>query len=98
VAHRVMRPGTNGAQSAAQHIEKTSVKSFEIHINEKRCPAHKCAGLIRYRNHSIKCVAAPCAPNAVRLLHLRHTAGTHVIDQTACIKCGECFNVCKFDQ
>lgn len=73
-------------------------EEFEIHIREKRCPTQKCSQLIRYEINPEKCTGCtlcarrcpvPCISGAARK--------PHVIDQERCIKCGECFNTCKFD-
>jgi NADH:ubiquinone oxidoreductase subunit F (NADH-binding)/(2Fe-2S) ferredoxin/NAD-dependent dihydropyrimidine dehydrogenase PreA subunit len=72
-------------------------EEFLVHIREKRCPAQKCAKLIRYEISAEKCTGCtlcarrcpvPCISGSARK--------PHVIDQERCIKCGECFMACKF--
>jgi NADH:ubiquinone oxidoreductase subunit F (NADH-binding) len=73
-------------------------EEFETHVIEKRCPSHKCGQLITYQINPEKCTgctlcARRCPVNCIS----GERRKTHVIDQAECIKCGECFNVCKFD-
>ncbi len=73
-------------------------EEFEIHITEKRCPAHKCAQLIRYEIDADKCTGCTlCARRCPVSCISGAPKQVHAIDQSRCIKCGECFNVCKFD-
>lgn len=78
-------------------VLKNFREEFMIHIEEKRCPTHKCTQLIRYEIDPEKCTGCtlcarrcpvPCISGSPR--------SAHVIDQERCIRCGECFNVCKF--
>ncbi len=70
---------------------------YVAHIDEKRCPAGVCRELIRYSIDPQKCVGC------LRCLRACPT-GTisgekrqpHTIDQGMCIKCGACYDVCKF--
>lgn len=73
-------------------------EEFEIHIKEHRCPTQKCSKLISYHVIADKCTG--CTLCARRCPVLCITGGrkqVHEIIQSQCIKCGECFNVCKFD-
>jgi NADH-quinone oxidoreductase subunit F len=72
-------------------------QEYLAHIKDKRCPAGVCKNLV---SHSIDetCTGchlcfAPCPTNAIsgKLKEL------HVVDQSKCIQCGACFQVCKFD-
>ena len=71
---------------------------FEAHITEKRCPAHTCTDLLHYEIHADKCRGCTaCA----RKCPVQAISGTvkqpHVIDQSKCIRCGQCIATCKFD-
>ncbi|MBN1482654.1 NADH-quinone oxidoreductase subunit NuoF [candidate division KSB1 bacterium] len=71
---------------------------FEVHITEKRCPTHKCPQLIKYEIDVEKCTGCTLCARRCPVSCIDGTARqVHVINQEACIKCGECFNVCKFD-
>ncbi len=71
---------------------------YYAHVVEKRCPAGVCQDLLTYYILPDKCVGCtacarvcpvPCISGEVKKLH--------VIDQELCIKCGACFNKCKFN-
>ena len=84
----------NPVLSALKHFRE----EFEIHIREKRCPAHKCSRLIRYEIMPDKCVGCTlCARRCPVTCISGSPKKPHVIKQSACIKCGECFNSCKFE-
>ncbi len=84
----------NPVLSALKHFRE----EFEIHIREKRCPAHKCSRLIRYEIMPDKCVGCTlCARRCPVTCISGSPKKPHVINQSACIKCGECFNSCKFE-
>lgn len=71
-----------------------SLKNFRdeilVHIQQKRCPAQVCQGLIRYEvdpahDAGVAEAAAICPTEAIR-----ETNGHSFIDQDRCIKCGAC--------
>jgi NADH:ubiquinone oxidoreductase subunit F (NADH-binding)/(2Fe-2S) ferredoxin len=73
-------------------------EEFEIHIKEHRCPTQQCQKLISYFIIADKCTG--CTLCARRCPVSCITGGRkqiHEIIQSDCIKCGECFNACKFD-
>ncbi len=73
-------------------------EEFEMHVREKKCPAHRCGNLITYKIIPDKCVGCTlCAKRCPVSCIYGEKRKPHVIDQDACIKCGECFNACKFD-
>ncbi len=73
-------------------------EEFEIHVRDKRCPTHRCAQLIKYEIDEEKCTGCTlCARRCPVFCISGGRRQLHVIDQDACIKCGECFKACKFD-
>jgi len=70
---------------------------YEIHINEKRCPAKQCKSLITFRIVEPACVGCGvCLKNCPAKAITGERKKLHVIDQKACIKCGLCLDNCKF--
>ncbi len=73
-------------------------EEFKVHVREKRCPAHKCSRLIRYEVKPDKCVGCTLCARRCPVSCISGSAKkVHEINQAACIKCGECWNACKFD-
>jgi NADH-quinone oxidoreductase subunit F len=71
---------------------------YEEHIRDHRCRAGVCKALIRYRINTENCTGCmacikPCPTNAIT----GEKQKPHVIDEEACIRCGICYEVCKFD-
>jgi NADP-reducing hydrogenase subunit HndC len=72
-------------------------EEFMAHIDDKRCPAGVCKDLVTFNIIPDKCIgctvcARRCPVNCISGGHRE----VHVIDQSRCIKCGECFTACKF--
>ncbi len=70
---------------------------YEAHIRDKRCPAAVCRDLISYSILEAACKGCEackraCPADAVR----GRKKSPHKIDQELCIKCGTCFDACKF--
>ena len=71
---------------------------YEAHIQEKRCPAGVCKELITYSiledlcNGCHRCFRE-CPQQAIS----GEAKKPHQIDPAKCIKCGICYDVCKFD-
>ncbi len=87
-------------QTAPNPILST-VKHFEAeylaHINDKTCPAGKCKSLITYNILADMCIGCTaCARKCPTAAISGERRQVHVIDQAACIKCGACFETCKF--
>jgi NADH-quinone oxidoreductase subunit F len=71
---------------------------YEAHIKEKRCPAGVCKELITYQILEDVCTGChrcfrECPQQAVS----GEVKKPHKIDKEKCIKCGICFDVCKFN-
>ncbi len=72
-------------------------EEYRAHIEDNTCPAGKCKDMITFtiNDKCIGCTACArvCPVNCIE----GKVKEAHVIDQAACIKCGQCFNTCKFD-
>ena len=73
-------------------------EEFEEHISEGKCRAGKCKALVRYEIIADKCIgctvcARKCPVNCIS----GEKKKPHLIDQSACIKCGACYEGCKFN-
>ena len=70
---------------------------YEAHIKEKKCPAKECVELLSYHIDPDKCkgctlCARKCPVQAIK----GEAKNPHEIDQNICIKCGQCYTLCKF--
>lgn len=87
------RAAPNPVLSTLRHYRS----EYEAHVKEKRCPARRCTALLRYEVIPDKCVGCTaCARNCPVYCILGKTKQVHEIDQQRCIKCGRCFEVCRF--
>jgi NADH:ubiquinone oxidoreductase subunit F (NADH-binding)/(2Fe-2S) ferredoxin/NAD-dependent dihydropyrimidine dehydrogenase PreA subunit len=87
------RAAPNPVLSSLKHFRD----EFLAHIVDKHCPAKKCVALIRYEINAEKCIGCTiCDRNCPVSCISGARKEAHVIDQAACIKCGNCFDVCKF--
>jgi len=88
-------------QTAANPV-LTTLRYFRdeyiAHIDEKRCPAGVCRELIQYSIDPERC------EGCLRCLRACPTAAisgekrkVHTLNQGMCIKCGACYDVCKFN-
>ena len=68
------------------------------HVIDKECPAGKCKDLVKFsivEDNCIGCTA--CARKCPVSCISGDKRQPHIIDQSQCIKCGECMVACKFD-
>ena len=78
----------------------STIKQFEdeylAHINDKKCPAGVCSQLITFKIND-RCVGCTqCAKMCPVECITGTRKGMHYINQDACIKCGFCWESCKF--
>ena len=68
------------------------------HINDKRCKASSCKGLINEYIITDKCTGCTiCARRCPTQCISGSLKEQHTIDSSICIRCGECFASCNFD-
>jgi NADH-quinone oxidoreductase subunit F len=88
-------------QTAANPVLST-IRYFKdeylAHINDKKCPAGVCRELIRLSIDPEKCEGClrclrECPTGAVT----GEKKQAHTINQDMCIRCGACYDVCKFN-
>jgi NADH-quinone oxidoreductase subunit F len=102
LAYQIKDNSLCGLGQTAPNPVLTTLKYFRdeytAHIIEKKCPAKVCKNLITYTIVADKCTgctvcAKKCPVNCIS----GDRKQPHLIDQTLCIKCGECYSRCKFD-
>jgi NADH-quinone oxidoreductase subunit F len=80
----------------------TTIRYFRdeylAHIRDKRCPAGVCKPLITFTVDKDACTGCTaCAKVCPTKAATGEKKKTHTINQALCIKCGACYDACKFD-
>jgi NADH:ubiquinone oxidoreductase subunit F (NADH-binding)/Pyruvate/2-oxoacid:ferredoxin oxidoreductase delta subunit len=71
---------------------------YKSHIVDKKCPAGVCKALIKYSVIDEACKGCgACRKACPQKAISGKTKEVHVLDQALCIKCGICFNECRFN-
>jgi NADP-reducing hydrogenase subunit HndC len=71
---------------------------YLAHVDEHRCPAGQCKALIKFEVIAENCVGCTaCARNCPVNCIAGERKEVHFIDQSICIKCGACYDKCKFN-
>jgi len=90
-----------GLGQTAPNPVLTTVKYFreeyEAHIKDKKCPAAICSALLKFTILPEKCTGCTacsrvCPAGAIT----GEKKNIHVIEYNICVKCGKCFDICKF--
>jgi NAD-dependent dihydropyrimidine dehydrogenase PreA subunit len=102
LARLIKRASLCGLGRAAPNPVLSTLKHFReeylAHVEHQRCPAHKCTALIHYEINEENCIGCTvCARNCPVVCISGERKKLHVIDQARCIKCGRCFEVCRFN-
>jgi NADP-reducing hydrogenase subunit HndC len=101
LAHAMQKASLCGLGQSAPNPVLSSLNFFMQeyleHVVDKKCRAAKCTGLLHFVIVSETCkrcklCVTSCPVNAIA----GDRQSGFVIDQTKCIKCGKCFEVCKF--
>ena len=70
---------------------------YEAHIRDKKCPAGVCKPLFHYEIDVEACTGCQsCARKCPQEAIAGDKKQPHQLDQTKCIKCGICYDACKF--
>ena len=73
-------------------------EEYEAHIQNKKCPAGVCTALIQYSVDQKECTGCQlCEKNCPTGAISGGKKKPHKINLKKCIKCGICYDVCKFD-
>jgi len=71
---------------------------YEAHIRDKKCPAGVCKPLFYYEIDPEACTGCTlCAKRCPEAIITGEKKKPHRLDQEKCIKCGICYDACKFD-
>jgi NADH-quinone oxidoreductase subunit F len=90
-----------GLGQSAPNPVLTTIKYFraeyEAHISNKKCPAHSCLPLLTFTiteacNGCMAC-GRVCPSKAIT----GEKKARHVIDNSKCIQCDECYKTCRFN-
>ena len=102
LADKIKKTSLCGLGQTAPNPVLTTLRYFRdeyiAHIVDKKCPAGVCTKLIKFEIDADKCIgctacARKCPVNAIS----GEVKKVHVINEETCIKCGVCYDVCKFD-
>jgi NADH:ubiquinone oxidoreductase subunit F (NADH-binding)/Pyruvate/2-oxoacid:ferredoxin oxidoreductase delta subunit/(2Fe-2S) ferredoxin len=71
---------------------------YEAHIQDKKCPAGVCKSLFHYEVDAKACTGCHvCALKCPQEAITGEKKEVHTLDQEKCVKCGICYDACKFD-
>ena len=88
--------GTSAANPVLSTI-KYFREEYESHIRDKKCPSGVCKPLFHYEIDAETCTGCGlCKTKCPVKAITGEKKKTHIVDQSLCIKCMECYKNCKF--
>ncbi len=102
IGHAMRKASLCGLGQTAPNPVMSTLRYFEEeyreHIEHKTCRAGKCKPLLTYLIDPEKCNGCTaCARRCPVFCITGEVKKFCVIDQAKCIKCGQCYDVCRFD-
>ena len=102
LSQNIIKGSLCGLGQTAPNPVLTTLKYFReeyiAHIKDKTCPAGVCTSLLKYEVIEDKCIGCTvCAMKCPVDCISGERKQVHKIDQDACIKCGACYDACKFN-
>jgi ferredoxin len=91
-----------GLGTSAPNPALTTIRYFkdeyESHIKDKKCPAGVCKPLFHYEIDPEVCNGCTlCAKKCPEAAISGEKKAPHILDREKCIKCGICYDACKFN-
>jgi NADH-quinone oxidoreductase subunit F len=101
LAYEIRNNSICGLGQTAPNPVLTTLKYFpeeyEAHIRDKKCPAHSCSALLTYSILADKCKGCTlCVKACPSEAITGEKKKPHEINAAMCVKCGKCFETCKF--
>ena len=85
---------SNPVLSTIEHF----LDEYKAHVIDKRCPAGVCQELLSYTILSNKCIGCTACLRACPVNCIEGAPKEiHKIVQSDCIKCGACYDICRFE-
>jgi len=102
IGDMVAKASLCGLGTSAPNPVLTTIRNFrdeyEAHIRDKKCPAGVCKPLFHYEIDEEQCTGCTlCAKKCPEVAITGEKKKVHYLDQDKCIKCGICYDGCKFN-